>query len=170
MKLHKFYGRNSLVASLSVGGLFLSSQASAQIINWAPVNVAVPLSTTSTIIMGLLLLAFGMFVAPRIKSGHKGVFVITAVLAGLLASSLYIIDNKAHATASFITTASGPKHLLRNSSTTVDNGYSEAVRITELNPEDCHFTEGTSCKVGDVLNPGDSCNVNTFCETSEGGN
>jgi len=172
MKLHKFYGRKSLIASVSAGTLLVSNQASAQIINWAPVN-AVPLSTTSTIILGLLLLAFGMFVAPRIKNGHKVTFVITAVLVGMLTTNFgeKLIKKAQAGIASEtldITTPNGPvggSHLVQNAITRVTNDPNNVeIVITVYDPEECIFEPvENQCGLNQHLAPGASCNTYPMC-------
>lgn len=93
-----------------MGTILFSGQASAQIINWIPVN-AVPLSTVSTAILVLLLLALGVFIAPRMKSRRAGMFVISAVLAGMFLVGVggkIITEAYAPPPVVIITTPSGP--------------------------------------------------------------
>lgn len=167
MKLHKFYGRKSLIASVSAGAMLFSSQASAQIIMWNPVN-AVPLSTTSTIILGLLLLAFGMFVAPRIKNGHKVTFVITAVLVGMLTTDFggkLITKAQAGMTSLNIMTPSGEHHLERNYITPVTNDVTNVDVMLHLDAEDCMFEPvENQCMDGQTLARGASCNAYPVCD------
>ena len=177
MKSEIFYNKKIILAGSSIGVLLFSSQASAQIINWAPVMVQVPLSATAMIILGILLFALGTFVAPRMRRGHKGTFVITAALAGILALSAggkIIEEARAVAVPNgiglLITTATGPiggMHLEPNRETLVTNDPDNVpVEITVLDPQQCIFSPVMNeCMTNQVLQPGDSCHVAVVCDT-----
>jgi len=173
MKSEIFYNKKIILAGSSIGVLLFSSQASAQIINWAPVMVQVPLSATAMIILGILLFALGAFVAPRMRRGHKGTFVITAALAGILAlgGGGKIIDEAravvVMTVALDIKEPNGPVlgyHLEENKITKVTNIYTNPVEITVLDPQLCSFEEiMDECQLNQILAPAGSCYVKVVC-------
>lgn len=176
MKSGIFYNNKKIIlAGSSIGFLLFSTQASAQIINWAPVMMQVPLSATAMIILGILLFALGAFVAPRMRSGHKGTFVITAALAGILAVSTggKIISEARAVTMTMtaelsITSSTGPiggEHLTPNEITKVINDTMDPVEITVLDPEMCSFElTMNQCQLNQVLAPSEFCFVYVICE------
>lgn len=171
MKLLKTTVKKIIFSSSILSSFLLSSTASAQFITWEPVDVAVPLSTTSTVILGLLLLAFGVFVAPKIRAKQQQLFMITAITGGLLMASMGIIGNKVHAVTPLenldIVTSSGTEHLARNKKTLVTNNFTGAIRIVEVNRADCRLGEDTTCRENDILNQGQSCTVRLICDEEE---
>jgi hypothetical protein len=148
-------------SGLVVGLLLLGSQPTAQTISWGPVT-AVPLSSTSLMIMTGLFLFLGTWMLFK----KQAQLLSVALLALSVGSSYYTLHASVPAVS--ITTDSGSEELYMNATTTVTNDGSNNIKITAIDPDteisSCTIeSSSTTCSVGLVLAPSDSCNVTLDC-------
>ncbi len=158
--------RHTKVISL-IGGLLLASDLSAASIGWV-LNTAAPISPAALASMAVAFLAIGIWMLFKTRHMQQVLGLALAVTAAYHINAVAIVPSVS------ITTSSGSMLLYNNTTNIVDNNYTEAVRITDINTT-CAFTAAQlrsvtrspgypTCEVGTVLQPSEICQIYIGCD------
>jgi glucose-6-phosphate-specific signal transduction histidine kinase len=151
-----------VLSSIVLLGSDLFAQPANGTVSWAQ-HAAVPMSTTSMVIMMLLFLIIGIWMLSKMQKNTQNLLVIALFMATMVFSYKAVAIGSAS-----ITTSTGTIDPIYDGQP-LQNDYSQAIQITSMtsNHEACSINPNPAagiCKVGTILQNGESCTFQLVCD------